>query len=89
MASIDISSQFIKWKLTQEEFPFACQFTDLNHKMIQNEIAICAEEKLALEFNPEAPIKFAQQEAFLAGKLAILQYILAQSIAVLSPTISE
>lgn len=70
---------FSEWNLTEEEIPFAYQFNDLNLKALQNEIAIAAQEKIALKFDPLNPILFAQQEAELAGKIAILQYLIDRS----------
>lgn len=83
MAHLKIN-QFSEWGLTDEETPFAYQFNDLNLKALQNEIAIAAQEKLALKFDPLNPILFAQQEAELAGKIAILQYLIDRSISTTS-----
>lgn len=74
-----VPNSFSQWHLTLEEEPFAYKFNDLNHKAIQNEIALAAQEKLALVFTPENPLQFAQQEAELAGKIGILQYLLSRS----------
>lgn len=76
-----VVNQFSQWKLSDEELPFAYQLTDLNVKAIQNEIAIAAQEKIALTFDPTNPLLFAQQEAELAGKIGILTYLLSQSEA--------
>lgn len=88
MAHLEVNS-FSQWKLADEEIPFAYMFNDLNVKALQNEIAIAAHEKLALTFDPQNPIRFAQQEAELAGKIGILQYLLAQSAAAHSPNNQE
>jgi hypothetical protein len=78
MATIKIN-QFTEWELTDEELPFAYKFNDLNIKALQNEIAIAAQAKIALVFDPNNPIAFAQAEAELAGKIGILQFLVAQS----------
>ena len=75
MASL-ISNSFTSWNLTQEELRMGSIFTDLNLKLIQNEISIAAHEKLNLTFNPLNPNEFIQMEAELGGKIRALQYLL-------------
>lgn len=78
MATIKINP-FQQWEFTSEEELYAYQFNDLNLKALQNEIAIAAQEKIALTFDPLNPVRFAQQEAELAGKIEILQYLISRS----------
>jgi len=80
MAHLKINN-FSEWNLTDEEIPFAYSFNDLNLKALQNEIAIASQEKISLKFDPLNPIAFAQQEAELAGKIGILQYLIDRSHA--------
>ena len=75
MASL-VSISFTSWNLTQEELRMGSIFTDLNLKLIQNEISIAALEKLNLTFNPLNPNEFIQMEAELGGKIRALQYLL-------------
>lgn len=67
---------FTSWKLSEEEFRLGSTLTELNLKLIQNEIADAALEKLNLTFDPTNPLKFAQQEAELGGKIRALQYLI-------------
>lgn len=70
---------YSSWALTDEEEQEAYKFNDLNLKAIQNEISLAAQAKLALKFDPANPVLFAQQEAELAGKIGILQYLIERS----------
>lgn len=70
---------FTSYNLSEEEQLASYQLTTLTKMMLQNELSLAAQEKLALKFDPLNPINFAQREAELAGKIGILQYILAQS----------
>lgn len=67
---------FQKWELSLDEQIQATQWTTLQRQFIQTEIAIAAEAKVALTFDPQNPTLFAQQEAELQGKIGILTYFL-------------
>ena len=82
-----IPNKFSEYSLTPEEQAVACQFSTLQRYFIQNEIAIAANEKISLTFDPQNPLRFAQQEAELAGKIGILEYLLAAHNS--APTTSE
>lgn len=73
---INTTSSFLSYQLTTEEVAQACKFTELQRALIQNEIAIAAEEKVNLKFDPTNPLEFAQCEAELTGKIGILKYLL-------------
>ena len=70
-------NKFTEYTFSPEEQALACRFTVLQRQWLQNEMAIAASEKLALTFDPQNPLSFAQQEAELAGKIGILSYLLA------------
>lgn len=74
-----LENAFQQWLLSPEEILQGSILQDLQRKVIQNEIAIAAQEKLALKFDPTNPLSFAQQEAELTGKIGILQFLLSQS----------
>lgn len=74
-----LENVFQQWLLSPEEVQQGSILQDLQRKVIQNEIAIAAQEKLALKFDPLNPLLFAQQEAELAGKIGILQFLVSQS----------
>jgi hypothetical protein len=63
----------------------------LNYCVIQNLKAQYVEEKLNLLFDPEHPLKYAQQEAYLSGQIDVLNYILSsheEALAAKMATIS-
>lgn len=74
--STPIPTIFQKWDLSTEEQIQATQWTTLQKQFIQTEIAVAAEEKVSLKFDPQNPMLFAQQEAELHGKIGILTYLL-------------
>lgn len=81
-----VNSSFTRYEFSDEELFQAFAFSPLTRMAIQNEIAIAAEEKIALKFDPSNPLAFAQQEAELAGKIGILQFLLAQQATLKSLT---
>ena len=72
-------SKFTKWDLEPIEHKSGSTYNLLQQMVIQNLICDAAEQKVALTFDPQNPIQFAQQEAELQGKIGILEYLLAQS----------
>lgn len=71
-------TSFSAWDLTQEEELAGSRLTELQVKKIQNEISTIAHSKLALSFDPNNTLKFAQEEAYLKGQLEVLEYLLQQ-----------
>ncbi len=74
-----IPSTFSTYALSEEELKSGVQFSSSQKGVIQNLIADLATQKLGLEFDTAAPQQFIQQEAFLAGQIKILQYLLSLS----------
>lgn len=74
-----IEGVFTRYEFTEDEAKQAVNFTELQRQFIQNEIAIAAESKIALTFDPLNPVSFAQQEAELSGKIGVLSYLLELS----------
>jgi hypothetical protein len=72
-----LTSSFLKYDLTQGEFEGGCRFSSDQRAVIQNLIADCAEEKIALTFDVNNPQVFVQAEAELQGKIGILKYLLS------------
>lgn len=70
-------SSFIRYELNQAELETGTQFNTQQRAVIQNLIADSAEEKVSLTFDPQNPMKFAQAEAELQGKIGILKYLLS------------
>src|ERR1700748_1827238 len=74
--SHQIPSSFTKYQFTPEEELQAYIFNTLQLQALQTEKALAAEAILALEFDPEKTLKFAQDEAVNKGKIALLDYLL-------------
>lgn len=71
-------TSFTAYELTEEELRQGSILSETQRRVIQNQIAVIAEEKLKLLFTPGSPIAFAQEEARLTGNLQAYQGILAQ-----------
>lgn len=54
-------------------------YNELQLQVLHNHLATYAEEKIALDFDPEKTLQFAQDEASLKGKLELLQYLIDAS----------
>ena len=76
-----ISNTFTSYNLTDEEILQGSLLTITQRQIIQTNISMAAEEKLALEFDVTEPNKYIQKEAGLAGQIAALKYILDQADA--------
>ena len=74
-----ISSTFTKYELTKSEQQSGSIFNDSQLAVLHNMRTDYAEQKLNLVFNPSNPIDFAQQEAFLAGQIQLLGYLIDTS----------
>ncbi len=79
MATVNTNSKFVSYILTDQEQRQGSILSHLNKMVIQNLINLCAEEKVAMDFDPDAPQKFLQQEAELKGQILILQQLLIAS----------
>lgn len=69
-----IENDFSSYNLTEEETAQGSILTITQKQVIQNDIAICAQEKINLEYDSLNPQLFMQQEAKLAGQLQALRY---------------
>lgn len=76
MAHLNPESSFQSWILSEQETLQGCVLTTLNTHVIQNQIALYAQERLNLELDMTNPTRFVQQEADLKGKIAALRYLL-------------
>ena len=70
---------FTTWKLTKDEILQGTMLSRLHKLVVQNQIAALAESKLSLKFTPNNLNDYTQQEAYLAGKIDILQALLLNS----------
>jgi len=73
-----LSNRFTQFSHSSLEQLEGVNFTQLQREVIQNLISEAALEKVALLFNSNNPLQFAQQEAELQGKIEILEYLLLQ-----------
>lgn len=78
MAQIEIGL-FTHWKLSDEEVLMG-SILNINQKQVmQNELAMIAEQRTTQDYDPRNPLKFAQDEAFLKGQMSILRVMLSRS----------
>lgn len=75
-----LPNEFTSYQLNEQEALEGAILTETQRQVIQNELSFVAANILALEFTPEEPMKFAQQEAELRGQLGIYRYILEKSV---------
>lgn len=80
MATMIVNS-FTTYELTEEEELHGTILTTAQEQVLQNKRAMIAEEKLALEFDPERPKDFIQQDAYKKGQLDLITYLLDASEA--------
>lgn len=76
-----IPNSFSTYNLTDEEVLQGTVLTSLQLQVLQNLQAICAEEKLRIEFDVNNPASFAQQESYKRGQLDLLSYLINGSEA--------
>lgn len=79
MATLNPDSPFQAWILSPQELAQGSILTRLQKQVIQNQIAQVAAQKINLEFTPNDPLKFAQEEASLKGQMQALEYLLQLS----------
>ena len=70
---------FTAWELSRDEIMQGSMLSTIHKLVIQNQIAVLAETKLALKFTPNNLTDYTQQEAYLAGKIEMLQTLLLDS----------
>ena len=80
MSSLTPNS-FSSYAHSQEEAIQSSLLTTLQQEYIQNQIALAAEEKLALSYDPKDPQSFMQNEAYHSGQLAAYRFLLDSSAA--------
>lgn len=71
-----LSTTQSKFYLTPEEELQSALLNELQICGIQNQLADSVNDRLALDFDPLNPVVFAQNEAFLKGKIAVLTWLL-------------
>lgn len=76
---------FSKWELSDLEEREGSIFTITQTQVLQNQLALCAEEKLVLEFDTANPKSFTQQEAYKRGQIEMIQHLLDLSETLQTP----
>jgi len=73
--AIIIPNDFTSYQLTEQEELEGSILTITQKQVIQNHLSAAAHEKNALEYDPENPQRFVQQEASLKGQLDAYHFI--------------
>ena len=77
-----IETSFQAYNLTEEELQHARNVSPEQRMYYQTLLASAAEEKLAEEYDPLNPLRFAQREAYLRGQIDILNMLLSSNSVV-------
>lgn len=77
--SVMMTNSFTSFDMTYEEILEGSIFTTSQVQLLQTDLALAAEEKLALEFDTANPTKFIQDEAFKRGQIELLRFMLDRS----------
>ena len=78
MATI-ISNDFTSWDLNIDEALAGSLLNQMQKQVIQNDLAIAAQQLLNEEFDPANPLAFARQQAFLQATIRTYRFILDRS----------
>lgn len=73
-----ITGRFTNYSFTEEERKEAVKFSPLQQMYLQNLLGEKAHEKIGLTFNAADVVGFAQNEAYLAGQIELLELLLSQ-----------
>jgi hypothetical protein len=72
---------FSSYSMLEEDVVANSIFTIGQMQVLQNLLAVKAEEKLVLEYDVANPSSFIQQESYHRGQIELLQYLLDNSLA--------
>ena len=75
-----IPNTFTSYELSEKEELQGSILTGLQIQVLQNALSATAEEKLALEFDPEHPQLFIQQEAYKKGQIELYTFLIDKSL---------
>lgn len=78
MATI-ISSPFTRYNISYKEELAGKIFTLDQKIVIQNDLALVAEQILSLEYTPAQPLEFVKQDAYLKGQMSVYRVLLDAS----------
>lgn len=71
-----VPHDFNAYELTAEEELQSQLLTQLQSARLQNLLAKASRDKIDIQFDPDKPLHFAQQEAFASGQIQLLRYLL-------------
>jgi len=74
-----VPNSFTTYALTEHDVLEGSIYTTLQLQVLQNTLAAYAEEKIALDYDSEHPLLFAQNEASLKAKIELLTYMIEAS----------
>lgn len=74
-----VINTFTQYELSEEEMDEAVLLSPLLRMYLQTRMAIIAQEKLNAKFDASNPVRFAQLEAELTGKISIIDELLEAS----------
>lgn len=80
-----IETSFVAHKFSAEELIKARALSPEQRAYYQTLLSDAAEEKLAEEYEPLNPIRFAQREAYLRGQMDIINMILSTDSNITRP----
>lgn len=82
-------TRFSEYELTTDEARSGRTLNQMQQMVLQNQISEISKQILALEALPESYATFIQQDAYLKGQLAILQFLLDDSEAALAEMLDD
>lgn len=74
-----VPGTFGEYELTRQESLSGGILSSDQKALLQNELAMIANNRINLDFTPGDPTKFAQDEAFLKGQMSIIRVMLLRS----------
>ena len=72
---------FTSWELSQVEEEQGSIFTTDQIHVLRNRLSVLAEDKLRIQFDPQNPQEYMQQEAYKRGQLEEIESLLFTSEA--------
>lgn len=74
-------NSFTSYELADEAVLQGSIFNELQLQVLHNHLASYAEQKIALDYDPEHPLIFAQNEASVKAKIELITYLIDTSKA--------
>ncbi len=72
-----LDNEFTRYDLSLDEIQKASVLSEETRAVMQNLLSESATQKLDLVFDPNNPMIFTQEEAYIKGKIDILRYLLS------------